>query len=52
MHIYLLKEIPAADDDGDIVNFAGTNETDSFKFKTKITGQAGNNGRIDHGDNR
>ena len=33
------KEIPAVDDDGDIVNFDGTNETDSFKFKTKITGQ-------------
>ena len=32
------KEIPAVDDSGDIVNFDGTNETDSFKFKTKITG--------------
>ena len=42
------KEIPAVDDDGDITNFDGTNETDSFKFKTKINGQTGNNGRIDN----
>ena len=27
------KEIPAVDNDGDIENFDGTNETDSFKFK-------------------
>ena len=41
------KEIPAADDD-DIVYFEGTNETNSFKFKTKITGHTGNDGRIDN----
>ena len=31
------KEIPAVDDDGDTENFDGTNETDSFKFKAKIS---------------
>ena len=42
------KEILAVDDTGNIVNFDGTNETDSLKFKTKTTGQTGNNGRIDN----
>ena len=42
------KGILAVDDNGDIANFDGTNETNSFKFKTKITGQTGNNGRIDN----
>ena len=42
------KEIPAVDDDGDIVDFNGANATDSFNFKTKITGQTDNNGRIDN----
>ena len=32
---YYCKEIPAVDDDGDIVNFNGANATDSFNFKTK-----------------
>ena len=32
------KEIPAVNDDGDIVDFNGANATDSFNFKTKITG--------------
>ena len=48
------KEIPAINDDGDIINFNGANTADSFKFKTKIIGQtaAGNNdgniaGRVD-----
>ena len=27
------KEIPAADDNGNIVNFNGANATDSFNFK-------------------
>ena len=31
--------MPAVDDNGAIVNFDGTNETDSFNFKTKITGK-------------
>ena len=43
------KEIPAADDNGDIAGFNGANATDSFNFKTKITGQTdadNNNGNI------
>ena len=32
------KQIPAINNNGSIVDFEGTNETDSFKFKTKITG--------------
>ena len=31
-----------------MVDFNGTNATDSFNFKTKITGQTDNNGRIDN----
>ena len=42
------KEIPAINNDGDIVDFNGANATDSFNFKTKITGQTDNNGRIDN----
>ena len=42
------KEIPAVNNDGNIENFDGTNETDSFKFKTKITGPTDNTGRIDN----
>ena len=42
------KEIPAVNDNGDIVDFNGANATDSFNFKTKITGQTDNNGRIDN----
>ena len=37
------KEIPAINNDGDIVDFHGANATDSFNFKTKITGQAAAN---------
>ena len=33
------KEISAVDDDGDIVDFDSTNETDLLTFKTKIIGQ-------------
>ena len=40
------KEIPAVNN-GDIVDFNGANATDSFNFKTKITGQTNNDGRID-----
>ena len=42
------KEIVVVNDDGNIINFDGTNETDSFKFKTKITGQTDNDGRKDN----
>ena len=31
------KEIPVVDDEGNFINFNGTNESDSFDFKTKIT---------------
>ena len=41
------KDIPAVDDDGDIVDFNGANATDSFNFKAKIAGQTGNNGGIE-----
>ena len=40
------KEIPAVDDDGDIADFNGAIATDSFNFKTKITGQTNDNGII------
>ena len=33
------KEIPAINNNGAIVDFNGANATDSFNFKTKITGQ-------------
>ena len=40
------KEIPAVNDDGNFVDFNRANATDSFNFKTKITGQTNNKGRI------
>ena len=42
------KDIPAVNNNGNIVDFNGANATDSFNFKTKITGQTDNNGRIDN----
>ena len=41
------KDIPAVNNDGNIVDINGANATDSFSFKTKITGQTDNNERID-----
>ena len=41
------KEILAVNNNGNIVDFDGANATDSFNFKTKITGQTNNDGRID-----
>ena len=41
------KEIPAINNAGSIVDFNGANATDSFNYKTKITDQTNNNGRID-----
>ena len=38
------KDIPAVDNNNAIVNFAENNLTDSFNFKAKMTGQAGDNG--------
>ena len=40
------KDIPTVGDDGDIVDFDGANATDSFYFKTKITGRTNNDGII------
>ena len=44
------KEIPAVNNAGNIVGFNGANATDSFNFKTKITSQTGDNGRIDNAE--
>ena len=41
------EEIPAVNNNGDITDFNGANATDSFNFKTKITSQTIDNGRID-----
>ena len=41
------KEISAVDNDCHIVDFNGANATDLFNFKTKITGQTDDDGRID-----
>ena len=41
------KDIPARNNNNQIVNFAANNLTDSFTFKAKITGQTGNNGTKD-----
>ena len=40
------KEKPAANNAGNIVGFNGANATDSFNFKTKITGETNNDGII------
>ena len=43
------REIAAVNDNSDIVDFNGANSTDSFNFKTKITGESAadnNNGNI------
>ena len=42
------KDITAVNSNGDIVEFNGASATDSFNFKAKITGQTGNNGRINN----
>ena len=34
--------------DDNIVDFNGANAPDSFNYKTKITGETDNNGRIDN----
>ena len=41
------KDIPARNDNGEIIVFDVNNVTDSFNFKVKITGQTGNNGTKD-----
>ena len=40
------KEILVVNYAGNIIDFSNTNTTDSFKFKTKITGQTNNDGEI------
>ena len=40
------KDVPAVNNDGDIVNFNEANATDSFNFKTKINGQTNDDGEI------
>ena len=40
------KEIPTVNNAGNIADFDGANATNSFNFKTKITGQTNNNGII------
>ena len=42
------KDTPAVNNNGDIVNFNGTNATDSFSFKAKITGQTDDDEEIDN----
>ena len=42
------KEILAVNDAGNTVDFNGANATDSFDFKTKITGQTDDDERIDN----
>ena len=42
----LWQYIPVVKNNGEIVDFNGANATDSFNFKEKITGQTGDNGRI------
>ena len=37
------KDMPAVNDDGTVIDFNGANATDSFNFKTKITGQTAAN---------
>ena len=39
------KDIPAINDNGDIVNFDANNATDSFNSKAKITGQTNDDGK-------
>ena len=43
----IVKKIPDVNNTDNIIDFTTTNITYSNKFKTKITGQTNNNGRID-----
>ena len=44
------KDIPAVNNNGNIVNFNKANATDSFNYKPKITGQTDNDGEIDNAE--
>ena len=37
------KDIPPVNNNGNIIEFNGVNDTDSINFKTKIAGQTGDN---------
>ena len=43
--------IPAINDNGAIVDFDGTNATNSFNFKTKVTGQTANYNKNNNNNN-
>ena len=42
------KDIPAVDNDGNIVTFNGANDTDSLNFKSKIIGKTNDDGDIEN----
>ena len=42
------RDIPAVNNNNNIVDFDGANATDSFNFKTKITDQTNNDGEINN----
>ena len=42
------EDIPAVNNNGNIVNFNGANATDSFNFRAKIIGQTDDDGEIDN----
>ena len=42
------KDIPAVNNNGDIVGFNGANAANSFNFKAKITGQTDDDGEINN----
>ena len=42
------KDVPAANDNGNIANFNEANATDSFNSKVKITDQTNDDGEIDN----
>ena len=42
------KDIPAVNNNGDIINFNGANATDLFNSKPKITDQTDDDGEIDN----
>ena len=44
------KDIQAVNNNGGIVNFNGANVTDSFSYKSKITGQTNDNGEINNAE--
>ena len=41
------KDIPPLNDNNEIIDFRGNNDTNSFNFRAKITGQTGDNGTKD-----